>query len=1254
MQHTWSPGGGAGTGGPSPGSGSSGTPSGAPWGRGGGGGGGNGNGESGAMVPKFENFDDGDDDDDEGSAAGDGPPEGGKDGETAKKKSTRGSRACTVCRKLKMRCIGAEEGLGPCKRCKSAGHEESMRGRRTNRKTDAMAKSLKKMEATLETVLKSISQPGLLSSAGGLSNPTLQQLTSPHDSNPRPRSESAGPVASPSGTAGHHLSMNAHGMPGGHQTEGPRADFGGGGADVRWRGGVRTSEERAQEPRLHSLPDNVLNPLGLLAEASLQNTRKRTSMTLNEVLDTSRGAVDDGDTHPDRKRTKLGVANAGYFQPGPMNTVLPLRRIVIEHRMPPALLIEKIVSIEEVVELFALFFEHCHRSCPILDPEVHTPTATGSRSPFLFTCICSVAARYYTKRTDDLYRKCLRVAKRVAFDVMTKGFKSTEICQGFLLLCQWNQPAERFEEERTYQFSGIAIRMATDLNLHRKTLAVLPEETPDETRTLYEREIMNRERTWLYSFIADRSVSTQMGKPYSIPKEDFIIRNAKTWFQAPGAQKTDVGLSAMVEMHRIVGRIIDTLYSDTRSVSGLNAHLDYTLLMRSFLGQLDQWRMDWSVVIPPDGGDGSDVLRSHMRDYYHSYYRLFLLSFAVQHALDNEDSNIDLASYCVLCFESAQSIITIARDHLGPCGALRFGIDSTYVYLSYAATFLLKLINPTFSSLVDASVSLSLVRDAADTLERCAVDDTHTPALYASFLRALIENKRTGGRTAPGSRVGTQPNSPVLGPVGIENFIKSRAGSAAPGEGVFAPMGEGDSNDFTAFDSVAMDSMLSNGGFWDNMLMPGFGGPLQGLSGGTGMMLGGATDPWSMTPRGELEELRLADLRLESMVPVKELEDAYRTLDIDKWASPDDVVTRVETVYLKSPTSLDPKVAGAVFLLASATELDPILTTLHAHELELLSAKIYKPFGIEPKKEERDKPPHHVWPREDAATQTAVVRPSSPAPGVDQILKAVASNTDAIQNLTQAQIAGSREISESYRDYAEEFEHINANLRSNKQQNELERQKHEINHLRAELASLHKGSEDYQKRVTEHQTRQTAELEKAQTLRNEAQALRDEVLRLRVENENLKIISSGSSQPDETLSTTSSERASFGGSSVENNAFKYKLKEVESRCSEKVAWLEKALVTAVNDAERERKTNDERKQWWINVAEPRMNSDKKRIAELEKANEMLRQGLGALRPRDPSPRAPTTSKSSTRMPVLSLPSWDVEEMGQFWHTPHSP
>ena len=114
---------------------------------------------------------------------------------------------------------------------------------------------------------------------------------------------------------------------------------------------------------------------------------------------------------------------------------------------------------------------------------------------------------------------------------MSKGYKSTEICQGFILLCNWNQPAERFEEERTCasspspprsrsfsphlltlshstladQFSGLGIRMATDLNLHRKTIAQLPPDVSDETRVLYERELLNRERTWMYCYIIDRS-----------------------------------------------------------------------------------------------------------------------------------------------------------------------------------------------------------------------------------------------------------------------------------------------------------------------------------------------------------------------------------------------------------------------------------------------------------------------------------------------------------------------------------------------------------------------------------------------------------------------------------------------------------------------------------------------------------------------------------------------------------------------------
>lgn len=58
--------------------------------------------------------------------------------------------------------------------------------------------------------------------------------------------------------------------------------------------------------------------------------------------------------------------------------------------------------------------------------------------------------------------------------------------------------------------------MAVDLNLHRKTAVAVPETEAGKAR---DKEVHNRERTWLLCFCLDRSVGAQMGKPFSIKEE---------------------------------------------------------------------------------------------------------------------------------------------------------------------------------------------------------------------------------------------------------------------------------------------------------------------------------------------------------------------------------------------------------------------------------------------------------------------------------------------------------------------------------------------------------------------------------------------------------------------------------------------------------------------------------------------------------------------------------------------------------------
>lgn len=68
------------------------------------------------------------------------------------------------------------------------------------------------------------------------------------------------------------------------------------------------SLQQPGSPRLHSLPDNELNPLGMLAEASLANRRLQSQN--HSSLST------DSPSDSTEVTRKVGVASDLYFKPG--------------------------------------------------------------------------------------------------------------------------------------------------------------------------------------------------------------------------------------------------------------------------------------------------------------------------------------------------------------------------------------------------------------------------------------------------------------------------------------------------------------------------------------------------------------------------------------------------------------------------------------------------------------------------------------------------------------------------------------------------------------------------------------------------------------------------------------------------------------------------------------------------------------------------------------------------------------------------
>lgn len=82
--------------------------------------------------------------------------------------------------------------------------------------------------------------------------------------------------------------------------------------------------------------------------------------------------------------------------------------------------------------------------------------------------------------------------------------KSVEIIQGYLILSHWHQPSSNAEEDRTYMFSGLAMRMCLELGLHCK-MNLAGEGLSLEERERVEIEVRMNERTYIQAVITDRS-----------------------------------------------------------------------------------------------------------------------------------------------------------------------------------------------------------------------------------------------------------------------------------------------------------------------------------------------------------------------------------------------------------------------------------------------------------------------------------------------------------------------------------------------------------------------------------------------------------------------------------------------------------------------------------------------------------------------------------------------------------------------------
>jgi len=202
---------------------------------------------------------------------------------------------------------------------------------------------------------------------------------------------------------------------------------------------------------------------------------------------------------------------------------------------------------------------------------------------------------------------------------------------------------------------------------------------------------------------------------------------------------------------------------------------------------------------------------------------------------------------------------------MAPHPYLRTGPDAQFVFASFGSVFLLKLLRPRFASVLEPhqkDAIVTLVRRLIDVLqsEDVAIDERHTPKLYARFLSGLLDRHTSSHSKI--SRASEQPSevsqtsplavtieppqieehpfphpvyhAPIVTPPSPRNTLNLAPSSFHDGAStVSSTIRSHESSGHTVPDTIMTDNKeddgmlatmraISNPLFWDDMMLPGF------------------------------------------------------------------------------------------------------------------------------------------------------------------------------------------------------------------------------------------------------------------------------------------------------------------------------------------------------------------------------------------------------------------------------------------------
>ncbi|KAL4880548.1 hypothetical protein BJY04DRAFT_228209 [Aspergillus karnatakaensis] len=366
------------------------------------------------------------------------------------------------------------------------------------------------------------------------------------------------------------------------------------------------------------------------------------------------------------------------------------------------------LSVEEIEDLFTIYFTHFHQFLPFLKPD-KSPHAYYESSELLFWSIISVASHRSPKH-PTLLSRLARAVTDLIWGIIRSVSYSVQSVQSLAILCTWPFPTSSSTSDPTYTLAGTMMQLAFQMGLHCASGAQDFTKIPLNLNT---GEYGEWVATWQACNIVAHSVSIGCGLPATVSLHDSPFHTSIP-HQYPA-------LVSYLRIEQFRHRVSLALAPHALSVQSLS-HERTSLyrLLDTLYGDLVR---EITTV------SASPMIRVYLSAASVHYHAFYLLDDT---GLDGYTSRI-ATLYCTACAFVSQALEIDEHN-----GLFHYWPFFCYQIFVAASFMILKIImNGSFDSFIDVQAGKSLLNSAILALRRMSVANNDLPARLSDVLGFL-------------------------------------------------------------------------------------------------------------------------------------------------------------------------------------------------------------------------------------------------------------------------------------------------------------------------------------------------------------------------------------------------------------------------------------------------------------------------------------------------------------------------------------